>query len=285
MEDRHVAVKQLPNHPQMSFFGIFDGHGGQEASYFVSHRLYQIIDQNLLLMKQKKVQNEEKPVLHRSDKEKAICAAFETVDNEFKFSTFSESGTTAICALVDKQTEDVLIVNLGDSRAILGGQEFCSPLSRDHKPDNKEELERIENAGSMVRWGRVNGMLAVSRAFGDFQFKENYNIPPGDQAVTYIPEFVHMSLQNTNQEFLVLACDGLWDVMTNKEVTRFVNEQLKSRIQQSKNNMEELRGMGMEDKKEELGCAPQLHLIAQDLAEHAVAIGSTDNVSVCLVLL
>lgn len=80
-------------------------------------------------------------------------------------------------------------------------------ISIDHKPSNEVEQQRIVNAGGYVEAGRVNGNLALSRAFGDLEFKKNAQLPPAAQAVTVDPELFELSLSEQD-DLLVLACDG-----------------------------------------------------------------------------
>ena len=101
----------------------------------------------------------------------------------------------------------------------IGGE--AKPLSYDHKPVNKTENSRIVAAGGFVEFGRVNGNLALSRALGDFEFKQNQNLPAEQQIVTADPDIIsHTS--TAEDEFLVIACDGIWDVLKNQEVVDFV---------------------------------------------------------------
>ncbi len=72
-------------------------------------------------------------------------------------------------------------------------------------------MKRITEAGGFVDFGRVNGNLALSRAFGDFDFKKNTSLPPELQIVTCNPEIVDRVLDGSD-EFLVLACDGRFRV-------------------------------------------------------------------------
>lgn len=80
-------------------------------------------------------------------------------------------------------------------------------MSYDHKPQNQEEIKRIINAGGFVEFGRVNGNLALSRAIGDFEFKQNANLPAELQAVTANPDIMDVQLTEAD-EFMVMACDG-----------------------------------------------------------------------------
>ncbi|WMV57695.1 hypothetical protein MTR67_051080 [Solanum verrucosum] len=99
-------------------------------------------------------------------------------------------------------------------------------MSRDHKPDLQPEKERIRNAGGYVRCGRVNGTLNMSRAIGDMELKQNKSLPAEKQIVTANPDICTVELCN-DDDFLVLACDGIWDCMSSQEVVDFVGKQLK----------------------------------------------------------
>ena len=96
-------------------------------------------------------------------------------------------------------------------------------LSVDHKPDDEEEKKRIVASGKTVSDGRVDGMLAVSRAFGDFMFKEATN--PRENAVSAFPD-VTVTPRTDKCEFVVLACDGLWDVKKSSEAVEYFHNQL-----------------------------------------------------------
>lgn len=72
-------------------------------------------------------------------------------------------------------------------------------------------------AGGFISDGRVNGSLNLSRALGDMEYKQTKGLPPAEQMITAMPEVRTLDLQE-GDEFLVLACDGIWDVLTNQEV-------------------------------------------------------------------
>lgn len=105
--------------------------------------------------------------------------------------------------------------NVGDSRAVasLGGR--VVPLSHDHKPTNEAESKRIVAAGGWVEYNRVNGNLALSRALGDFVFKKNTARRPEEQIVSAEPDILRVDLTD-DLEFVVMACDGIWDVLSNQ---------------------------------------------------------------------
>jgi len=109
--------------------------------------------------------------------------------------------------------------NAGDSRVVLArsaGNEMCFPLSDDHKPDNAIEKNRIEAAGGFVEESRVNGSLALSRALGDFEYKNRADMDYKLQAVTCDAEMRQVT-RSANDQFIILACDGIWDCLTSEE--------------------------------------------------------------------
>lgn len=127
------------------------------------------------------------------------------------------TGCTATAILIT-QTH-IICANAGDSRTVLArssGNDMCHPLSDDHKPDNLPEKARIEAAGGFVEENRVNGSLNLSRSLGDFEYKSSANLPYTEQMVTCDPEIMQVARQ-TNDQFIVLACDGIWDCMTSEE--------------------------------------------------------------------
>ena len=95
----------------------------------------------------------------------------------------------------------------------------------DHKPYNEVEQRRIEAAGGTVTMRRVNGDLAVSRALGDFTYKHATHLPATQQQVSPEPE-IHVEARTEQDQFVVLACDGIWDVMSNEEVAAFLLEKI-----------------------------------------------------------
>lgn len=134
------------------------------------------------------------------------------------------AGSTACVAII--QNVQLLVANAGDSRCVLSRKGQAYDMSRDHKPDLQAEKERITNAGGYVRCGRVNGSLNMARAIGDMELKQNKSLPAEKQIVTSIPDIRTVELCN-DDDFLVLACDGIWDCMSSQELVDFVGKQLK----------------------------------------------------------
>ena len=98
----------------------------------------------------------------------------------------SYAGCTATVLLVTRT--ELICANAGDSRTVLSKAGRAINMSEDHKPENAGELSRIQRSGGFVEDGRVNGMLALSRALGDFEYKSNSSIPKKDQAVSAFPD-------------------------------------------------------------------------------------------------
>ena len=138
-----------------------------------------------------------------------------------------QAGCTAVVAVL--HGHDLYVANAGDSRAVLcrGGQAFA--LSEDHKPGQEGERSRIMAAGGFLSniggVTRVNGNLNLSRAIGDLKYKTNSGLPPNEQIITAEPDVKHVVLTH-NDPFFLLACDGVWDVMTNQQACEFVSERL-----------------------------------------------------------
>lgn len=155
-----------------------------------------------------------------------------------------DPGTTIVVVVVTP--EWVVCANAGDSRAVFsksGGR--AVPLSYDHKPDDEAEEKRIREAGGYVAGGRVEGDLAVSRGLGDFRFKEVNTVLKGndtstagddgkstdgtenmlmveDQKVSPIPDIIVQHRNKDIDEFILVACDGIFDVQTNYEAVKTV---------------------------------------------------------------
>lgn len=137
------------------------------------------------------------------------------------------TGCTAVSAIVT--LDKIYVGNSGDSRCIIGAQEGSSinavAMSEDHKPDNVEEKRRIEKAGGFVEEGRVKGVLNLSRSLGDLEYKQSAQLPAADQMITCVPE-VRTYDRHAGVNFIFLACDGIWDCLTNQQAAEFIHEKL-----------------------------------------------------------
>lgn len=245
MEDRHVCLPTfnqlfgLSDSVDRAYFAVFDGHGGVDAARYAAIHVH--------------AQAARQPELPTLPAE-ALRLAIQSTDRMFLRKARRErlqSGTTGVCALVAGQT--LHVAWLGDSQAILVQQGQVVKLMEPHRPERQDERERIEALGGFVShmdcW-RVNGTLAVSRAIGDV-FQKPY--VSGDADAT--------SWELTGSEdYLLLACDGFFDVVPHQEVNGLVQAHLAVRQ----------------------GCALR---IAEDLVAEARDRGSHDNITVMVVFL
>ncbi|XP_049792765.1 probable protein phosphatase CG10417 isoform X3 [Schistocerca nitens] len=137
----------------------------------------------------------------------------------------SDSGCTAVVALLKGQ--ELYVANAGDSRCVVCRNGQAVEMSLDHKPEDECELERIEKAGGKVTTdGRVNGGLNLSRAIGDHAYKQAEKLPPEEQMITALPDVRTLMIDPKEDEFMVLACDGIWNFMSSQDVVDFVRPRI-----------------------------------------------------------
>lgn len=132
-------------------------------------------------------------------------------------------GCTAVVALLTPS--QIFVANAGDSRAVLSSKHTAVELSQDHKPENPEEKNRIEKAGGFVEDNRVKGILNLSRSLGDMEYKQDSSLPPEKQMLVAFPE-VRIIERTSDHDFIILACDGIWDCMSSQECVDYVHEDL-----------------------------------------------------------
>lgn len=116
----------------------------------------------------------------------------------------------------------MFVANCGDSRAVLYRSSGIGFSTQDHKPVNPCEKERILNAGGSVMIQRVNGSLAVSRALGDYEYKNVEGKSQCEQLVSPEPE-IYVERRTPEDEFLIIACDGIWDVISNEDLCSYIH--------------------------------------------------------------
>lgn len=219
MEDAHATVLDLQaedgkDHKpadvesRLSFFGVYDGHGGDKVAQFAGENIH------LIIAKQE--------AFKKGDIEQALKDGFLATDRAILNDPRYEeevSGCTASVGILS--SKKIYVGNAGDSRSVLGVKGRAKPLSFDHKPQNEGEKARITAAGGFVDFGRVNGNLALSRAIGDFEFKKSAELAPEQQIVTAYPDVTVHDISD-DDEFLVVACDGIWDCQSSQAVVEFV---------------------------------------------------------------
>ncbi|XP_060610371.2 protein phosphatase 1B isoform X1 [Anolis sagrei] len=227
MEDAHTAVVGIPHGLEdWSFFAVYDGHAGSRVANYCSNHLLEHITSNEDFRGTEQPSSTLEPSVENV--KSGIRTGFLKIDEYMR--NFSDlrngmdrSGSTAVGVMISP--EHIYFINCGDSRAVLyrNGQVCFS--TQDHKPCNPREKERIQNAGGSVMIQRVNGSLAVSRALGDYDYKCVDGKGPTEQLVSPEPE-VYEIVRAEEDEFIVLACDGIWDVMSNEELCEFVKSRL-----------------------------------------------------------
>jgi serine/threonine protein phosphatase PrpC len=259
-EDNHVIYFGKDNNSNnksnknINIFGLFDGHGGKEISAYLSSKIPEVFSDN----------NLQHPLTGAH-----IKKIYSDIDNEIEKDMYNigmRCGSTALIALIYKVNSNKFldILNTGDCRAVLYSEfknpdntitSYVTQMTKDHKPDDPIEKKRIEDKGGIVELDthqvpRVVD-LSLSRAFGDINAKPY---------VTSEPERKRIRLSKSNK-FLIMACDGLWDVMSNEDVVTFIKQHLEIYKQNKKYN------------------------IAKQLANHAIHnLGSMDNVSIMIIL-
>ena len=246
MEDYKRVVRiNIPNIKTCYLIILCDGHAGHRCANFITQVLPTLMEQKLKVLpsnySNSLVQENIQSIMNGLD------SSFEQVNDN--------SGATCVCALfIDN---DMYISNVGDSRCIIGNTSNELLFSTvDHKPDNGIEINRIEQHGGKIINidvprvyidENVNG-LAMSRAIGDLSYKQKANIVITEPDITFKNII-------SNDEFIILASDGLWDVISNTEAIYYVNKYL-TKI--------------------------SLKQIAIKLSDLALKKGSTDNITIVI---
>ncbi|KAL3632025.1 hypothetical protein CASFOL_025009 [Castilleja foliolosa] len=280
-DDGIVRISQTLSHLTSHFFGVYDGHGGSQVANYCRDRIHLALEEEL-----KNVKDVPMNGIIRDTRqvqwENVFTSCFSKVDDEVggKLDRVvpegvgdtdagpiaSETvGSTAVVAVVC--SSHIIVANCGDSRAVLYRGKEAIALSIDHKPSRDDEYARIEAlGGKVIQWNghRVFGVLAMSRSIGD-RYLKPWIIPT--------PEVMFMP-RAREDDCLILASDGLWDVMSNEEACELARKRIL--IWHKKNGPNPLvdRGRGVD-------------LAAQAAAEYlsnvALQKGSRDNISIIVV--
>ncbi|KOM42074.1 hypothetical protein LR48_Vigan04g227200 [Vigna angularis] len=232
MEDAHAAYTNLDD--STSFFGVYDGHGGKVVAKFCAKFLHQeVLKSKAYLtgdigtsLQKSFLRMDEMMRGQRGWRELSIlgdkinkftgmiegliwsprssdgnCQVDDWAFEEGPHSDFGgpTSGSTACVAVI--RNNQLVVANAGDSRCVISRKGQAYNLSRDHKPDLDIEKERILKAGGFIHAGRVNGSLNLTRAIGNVELCDE-------------------------DEFVVLACDGIWDCMSSQQLVDFIHAQL-----------------------------------------------------------
>ncbi|KAM3736399.1 hypothetical protein ACB098_10G160900 [Castanea mollissima] len=242
MEDA-IAVRTTLCRPEISgrrsvhFFAVFDGHGGPHVAALCRERMHVFVEEELKRVglrgesesgsgnsssKEEHDEEEEEEEGLEERWRRVMRKSFERMDAIALTTCACGSvgykcgchlvevtlgGSTAVVALLTP--DHIVVANCGDSRAVLCRGGVAIPLSEDHKPDRSDEQARVEAAGGrviFVNGARVEGILAMSRAIGDKYLKP---------FVTSEPE-ITFTKREPEDECLILASDGLWDVLSSE---------------------------------------------------------------------
>ncbi|KAG0490556.1 hypothetical protein HPP92_007419 [Vanilla planifolia] len=259
MEDAVTAEPAFFGGGEYDFYAVYDGHGGASVAAACRERMH------LVLAEEAAAAGEAEGEVRRW--RKAMEASFARLDGEFsavvaeQFVKAADKtvGSTAVVAVVGLRK--IFVANCGDSRVVLSRGGVAVPLSFDHKPDRPDEMERVEaDGGRIINWDgyRVLGVLAVSRSIGDYYLKPY---------VSAIPE-ISVTERSEEDEFLILASDGLWDVVSNEAACRITRQCLSGQAAEM---------------FPEVVCGRSAADAAALLAEIAMSRGSRDNISVIVV--
>lgn len=238
-----LVVKQSKRDGEV-IMALFDGHGGHFVSDYLSRHLVRDLTH-----------------CHRQEQ---ITDVFTRTQRRMVANHYAETqdcGSTALVCRFRPSKRMLQTIHLGDSRAVLREQDSITVLTEDHKPESYEERMRLASEGQSVVWDRedrvyrVNG-YSVSRAFGD-------------ASVPGISQQCELSNRKVSKKarYIIVACDGLWDVMTAESACNYVDEWAKKNV------------------PEENQASQNRSNIAYLLAKKALELGSTDNVSIILTFL
>lgn len=209
----------------LAIFAVCDGHGGS----FVSEEVSRMFSAVLRACIEQCNWDDE------AERRLAIEQSFFEMDRLLRAehaSTARRCGTTCTAAVIWQLRDQhhIILANLGDSRGLLYRVEDDLLLETcDHKPDNPIEKKRIREAGGFVlpadhpQPARLDGLLAFSRAFGDFEFKVNGGQSPAADKLSSCPDIYE--LEARDGDFIVLATDGLFDVLSSNEVAALALQQ------------------------------------------------------------
>ncbi|KAK4481975.1 hypothetical protein RD792_012890 [Penstemon davidsonii] len=275
-----IEISQTLSHLTSHFYGVYDGHGGSQVASYCRDRIHLALVDELKSVKDD-VANGSTRDTRQVQWEKVFTSCFLKVDDEVggkvsKNNPESDAsfepiapetvGSTAVVAVVC--SSHIIVANCGDSRAVLYRGKEAIALSIDHKPNREDEYARIEaSGGKVIQWNghRVFGVLAMSRSIGD-RYLKPWIVP--EPEVMFVP-------RAREDECLVLASDGLWDVMTNEEACDVARKRILIwHKKNGTNNPLMYRGEGVD---------PAAQAAAEYLSNLAIQKGSKDNISVIVV--
>ncbi|KDP34066.1 hypothetical protein JCGZ_07637 [Jatropha curcas] len=264
------GMSKYITHQTAHFFGVYDGHGGSQVANYCRNRVHSALIEEIEFVKAGLSDGSLKDSCVEQWK-KAFTNCFLKVDAEVGGKGTAEPvapetvGSTAVVAIIF--SSHIVVANCGDSRAVLYRGKEPMALSVDHKPNREDEYARIEAAGGkVIQWNghRVFGVLAMSRSIGD-RYLKPWIIP--EPEVKFIP-------RAKEDECLILASDGLWDVMSNEEACDLARRRILVWYKKNGSAFPMSRGEGID---------PAAQAAAEYLANRALQKGSKDNITVIVV--
>ncbi len=200
-----------------SFIGVYDGHGGSLVAEHVSEALHEHLLPNLPPLQAAAHDGVEDPEM-QNQVTAVLVDAYHAIDSQLAERYPDEAadcGATAATALIRKEggTRVVYAANVGDSRAIICRDGASLRLTYDHRATDEAEIKRVKDAGGFVFNKRVSGQLAVTRAFGHVNDK---------MLILGTPYTSRTVVDEEKDEALIIATDGLWDVMKEPDVCKWV---------------------------------------------------------------
>ncbi|KAJ7958388.1 Protein phosphatase 2C [Quillaja saponaria] len=257
-------------HQTVHFFGVYDGHGGSQVANYCRDRIHLALAEEIEFVKEVLIDGKIKDNCQDQWK-KLFTNCFLRVDAEVGGKSSLDPvapetvGSTAVVAIIC--SSHIIVANCGDSRAVLCRGKEPMALSVDHKPNREDEYARIEAAGGkVIQWNghRVFGVLAMSRSIGD-RYLKPWIVP--EPEVMFIP-------RAKDDECLILASDGLWDVMTNDEACDLARKRILLWHKKNGVTLPTERGEGID---------PAAQAAAEYLSNRALQKGSKDNTTVIVV--
>ena len=197
MEDKGKAIINFNSNPDNALFCLFDGHGGGEVSKYLQDNFPKFMKEIL--------------PINSGDAEMKLKNLFLKIDNKIKENNFYQVGATACIVYITRENGRKILycANVGDTRCTLIKEFACHRLSYDDRASDENEYNRIIKQGGIVFGGRVYGQLMLSRAFGDWELK-NYG-------VSCEPHVIKINIED-DDKYVVIATDGVWDVMEDEDV-------------------------------------------------------------------
>ena len=217
MED-FILIKhpflEIENH-HLSLFAVFDGHGGEYVSQYLKENFSEFL---------KKTINSK----YNSRFTQILKESIENIDKYFENSEEAKKcGSTGTIVVVNNRI--IYCANVGDSKCYYINGNEAIQITEDHNCNNKVEVDTLKNKGVAVFRGRVYGSLNLTRSFGDTEFKKD--------GITSTPYIKKIFSDKNDVKYLIIASDGIWDVVDNKKLFQISKELKEGSSEEFCNNL------------------------------------------------